>query len=56
MDAAVPVVFRGAARELHLPRVRWSVDNVLRRFGHVNVSLGRIPYADQFDSACVLRA
>ena len=51
MDAAIPVVFRGAARELNLPRHRWSEPNIRQRFGQVNVSLGHIPYADQFDSA-----
>ena len=51
MDAAVPVVMRGAARDLKLQRVLWSEQNVRRRFGNVNVSLSDIPYKDQFDSS-----
>jgi len=51
MDASIPVVMRGAGRELNLPRQLLTEENIRRRFGDVNVSLGHIPYADQFDSA-----
>ena len=51
MDSAIPVVMRGAGRDLDLPREVWTVENIRRRFGDVEVSLGHIPYADQFDSA-----
>ena len=51
MDAAKPIVMRGAAKELNLPRHLLSETNLRLRCGDANVSLAHIPYADQFDSA-----
>merc|ERR1711907_541385 len=51
MDAAVPVVMRGAARDLNLPRYLFTEENIRRRLGNTTVTVGHIPYADQFDSA-----
>jgi hypothetical protein len=43
-----PVVLRGALKDLKVARSMWSLENILKKYGDVSVSVGLIPYLATF--------
>jgi len=50
LETNEPVVFRGAGKDLKMPKQLWAHDNFLRRFHNATALVAKIPYTHQTDS------
>eukprot|EP00750_Incisomonas_marina_P008421 INCI15468.1.p1 GENE.INCI15468.1~~INCI15468.1.p1 ORF type:complete len:859 (-),score=137.95 INCI15468.1:123-2699(-) len=46
-----PVIFRGAMKDLQVPRSMWSLENMIRQYGDADIHVGLIPYLATFAAA-----